>query len=222
MAAADVAKWVEYDPNNPLLRYLHVLTLLDAENRAGVRRACEDLLKRFGKTTDPAQAKHVAWSCVLAPDAVAGHEALVRLAETALAGHPQGGMERSDALKTLGAALFRAGQSEEAIRRLDESIQTRADGGDPMGFAFLALAHHRLGHRGQAERWLTKLVASQPKDGFEFSRDDVAIRMEIRILRREAESEILGSRPAASPTSDPAPIRNATAPADPAARPVPE
>jgi hypothetical protein len=57
-----------------------------------------------------------------------------------------------------------------------------------------------------------------PKVGADFSWDDV----EIRILRREAESLILGGRPAAPPTSDPAPIKNATAPADPAARPVPE
>jgi WD40 repeat protein len=134
MAAADIAKSVESDPNSLSLRYLHVLTLLETRNRAGVRRACEDVLKRFGKTTDPAQAESVAWYCVLAPDAVADHEALVRLAEAALAGHPERGKERSDALKTLGAALFRAGRFEEAIRRLDESIQTRGDGGDPKIF----------------------------------------------------------------------------------------
>jgi hypothetical protein len=61
-------------------------------------------------------------------------------------------------------------------------------------------------------------VAYRPKDGAEFSWDDV----DIRILRREAETLILGSRPTASPTADPAPIKNATAPADPAGRPVPE
>jgi tetratricopeptide (TPR) repeat protein len=195
MSAADAAKSVESDPNSLSPRYLHVLTLLQAGNQAGVRRACEDLLRRFGKTTDPAQAERVAWYCVLAPDAVADHEALVRLAEAALAGRPERGKERSDVLKTLGAALFRAGRFEEAIRRLDESIQTRGDRGDPEGFAFLALAHHRLGHRDQAERWLNKLVAYLPKEGFEFSRDDV----EIRILHREAESLILGSRHPAPP-----------------------
>jgi tetratricopeptide (TPR) repeat protein len=198
MAAAGLAKSVESEPNNLSLRHLHVLTLLEAGNRAGVRRACEDLLSKFGKTTDPAQAESVAWYCVLAPDGVADHGALVRLAEAALAGHPERGKERSDVLKTLGAALVRAGRFEEAIRRLDESIQTRGDGGDLKGFAFLALAHHRLGDRDLAERWLAKLLASQPKEGFDFSRDDV----EIRVLCREAESLILGSRPPApSPTT---------------------
>jgi tetratricopeptide (TPR) repeat protein len=208
ISASDMGKAVESVPNNLWYRLIHILTLLEAGNKAGVRRACEDLLKRFGKSTDPAQAKTVVWYCVLAPDAVADHEALVRLAEAALAGHPETGKERSDVLKALGAALFRAGRFEEAIRRLDESVQTRDEEGDPKGFAFLALAHHRLGHRDEAQRWLDKLVASLPKEGFEFSWDDVVIR----ILHREAESLILGSRPAASPTSDPAPIKKATAP----------
>jgi tetratricopeptide (TPR) repeat protein len=191
--------YIASEPNSLPPRYLHVLALLEAGNRAGVQRACEDLLKRFGQTTDPAQAESVAWYCVLATDAVADHEALVRLAEAALAGHPERGKERSDALKALGAALCRAGTFEEAIRRLDESIQIRGDEGDPKGAAFLALAHDRLGHHDLAERWLAKLLASRPKEGFEFSRDDV----EIRVLCREAESQILGSRPPASPPSDP-------------------
>jgi tetratricopeptide (TPR) repeat protein len=152
------------------------------------------------------QADNVAWFCVLAPDAVADPKAAVRLAEAALAGHPGSERARSDVLKTLGAALYRAGRFEEAIRRLDESIQTRGDGGDPKGFAFLAMAHHRLGHRDEAERWFDKLVAYWPKEGFDFSMDDV----EIRILHREAESLILGSRPSARPIAPPAPFKGAS------------
>ena len=109
-------------------------------------------------------------------------------------------------LKTLGAALYRAGRFEEAIRCLDQSIQIRGDGGDPRGFAFLALAHHRLGHRDETERWLDKLVASRPKQGFDFSLED----MEIRILHREAESVILGSRPSAPSIAPSAPTKGAS------------
>jgi hypothetical protein len=191
------------------------LSLVEAGNRAGVRRVCEDLLKRFGKTTDPAQANIVAWSCVLVPDAVADREAPIRLAEAALARWSEG--EKSDVLNTLGAALYRAGRFEEAIRRLNESSKTRSDEGVPKGFAFLAMAHHRLGHQDDAKHWLDKLIASQVNEVPGYW-DDI----ESRILRREAESQILGSRPAAPPSADPAPIKNATAPADPTARPVPE
>ena len=56
-------------------------------------------------------------------------------------------------------------------------------------------------------------MASQAKEGFDFSRDDV----EVRILSREAESLILGSRP-------PGPSPTATEPTtkaagDPGAKP---
>jgi WD40 repeat protein len=202
-AADDVGKSVESDPNSLSLRYVHILALLEAGNGAGIRRAFEDLLKRFGNTTDPAQANSVAWYCVLAPDAVADLKTPVRLAEAALARYPERGRRRSDVLKTLGAALYRVGRFEEAIRRLDESIQSRGDGGDPKGVAFLAMAHHRLGHPDKAKRWLDKLVACRPKQGFDFSRDDV----EIRILHREAESLILRSRPTARPMAPSAPTK---------------
>ena len=112
---------------------------------------------------------------------------------------PERGREGSDLLKTLGAALYRAGRFEEAIRRLNESIQARGDGGDPQGFAFLAMAHHRLGHRDEAKRWLDKLVAYQPKEGSDFSWDDV----EIRILRREAEAVLFDAGFSADPFQGP-------------------
>ncbi|MHC5543722.1 hypothetical protein ACYOEI_36310, partial [Singulisphaera rosea] len=58
---------------------------------------------------------------------------------------------------------------------------------------FLAMAHHRLGHHAEARRWLDTLAAYQPKEAAELSWDDV----EVRILRREAETLILGGSPAA-------------------------
>jgi tetratricopeptide (TPR) repeat protein len=143
---------------------------------------------------------------VLAPDAVADFKAPVRLAEVALAGQAETGRARSDVLKTLGAALYRAGRFEEAIRRLDQIIQIRGDGGDPRAFAFLAPAHHRLRHRDEAENWLDKLVASRPKEGFDVSLED----MEVHILHREAESLILGSRPSAPPNAPSAPTKEAS------------
>jgi tetratricopeptide (TPR) repeat protein len=183
---------------------MHILALVQSGNTAGVRLACEDLLKRFGNATDPAQAHSVAWCCVVVPDAVGDREAPVRLAEAALARCPQG--ERGEVLTTLGAALYRAGRFEEAIRRLNESIQTSGGGDAPNGFAFLALAHHRLGHRDEAKRWLDKLIASRANEASSSSWDYVAID----ILRREAESLILGSRPADPSIAPPAPTKEAS------------
>jgi tetratricopeptide (TPR) repeat protein len=136
----------------------------------------------------------------LAPDAVSDRDVPVRLAVTALAGLPERGRARSDALITLGAALYRAGRFEEAVGRLNESIQANLS---PRAFAFLALAHHRLGHRDEAKRWLDKLVAYQPKEGFETSPED----LEIRLLRHEVESLVAGG---ASPAIPSAPTKKAT------------
>ena len=110
----------------------------------------------------------------------------MRLAEVALKLHAVTEREGSDRLRILGAALYRAGRFAEAIRTLEESHRGRGDDGDPRGFAFLALAHHRLGHRAEARRWLDKLAAYRPKETGDLSWDDV----EVRILRREAESMI--------------------------------
>jgi hypothetical protein len=51
------------------------------------------------------------------------------------------------------------------------------------------MAHHRLGRRDEAKRCLDKFVAYRPREGFDFSREN----MEIRIPHHEAELLILGS-----------------------------
>jgi WD40 repeat protein/class 3 adenylate cyclase len=186
-SADDLRRAVETDPSDLFARYTRILTLVAAGERAQVRRDCDDLLRRFGDVTEPAQAASIAWSCVLAPDAVSDVQAPIRLAMTALAGCPES--QRSEALTTLGAALYRANRLQEAIRRLNESIRTSEGAGVPKQFLFLAMAHHRLGHSGEARRWLDRLVSNQPREGFEFSRDELVVR----ILRREAEALVLGS-----------------------------
>jgi hypothetical protein len=74
----------------------------------------------------------------------------------------------------------------------------RGDAGDiPKGFAFLAIAHRRLGHRDEAKRWLDKLLAYRPEQGYDSSWDDV----DIRNLCREALALISGSSAATMPAS---------------------
>jgi tetratricopeptide (TPR) repeat protein len=189
LAAVAFGKFVEQEPNDLGLRHRHIRALLEANDIAGARRATEDLLNRFAKTPDVSLGHDVAWSCALIAGAVADPGALVRLAELDLKGHPEQGRVRSDVLRSLGAACYRAGRYAEAIRSLEESYQNGGDGGDPRGPAFLAMALHCLGHRAEARRWLDKLAAYRPREGPDFSWDDV----EIHILRRETESLILGT-----------------------------
>jgi WD40 repeat protein/serine/threonine protein kinase len=97
--AAEMGKIVDAYPNLLYYRYQHILALEEARDRAGVQRACKDLLEKFGNATDSAEANGVAWSCVLVPDAVADREAPIRMAEAALARWSEG--EKSDGLNTL-------------------------------------------------------------------------------------------------------------------------
>src|SRR5262249_37664180 len=198
LAAEAYGKFVDQEPDNFVLRQAQIRALLAANDVAGARRACEVQLKRSANatlsaswTTNLAFGNTVVWPCALTPDAVADPGVPVRLAEDALKLHAVTEREGSDRLRILGAALYRAGRFTEAIRTLEERHRGRGDGGDPQGFAFLALAYHRLGHRAEARRWLDKLAAYRPKETGDLSWDDV----EIRILRREAESLILGGPP---------------------------
>ena len=92
-------------------------------------------------------------------------------------------------LRWRAEALRHAGRFEEAIRRLNESLRIRGTTRDPVACGFLAMAHDRLGHRSEARRWLDRLTAVQPGEGFEFSGAEV----ETGILTREARMLVAGS-----------------------------
>jgi len=134
--------------------------------------------------TNPYTANTVAWSCAMAPDAVADREAPVRLAELAVNGAPEA--QKPMYLNTLGAALYRAGRFQEAISRLEEGM--RQSGGEGFeDWTFLALAHHRLGHDVEAHSWLQRVRSYRPSE----KPQDFWDELEIRLLRSEADSVIL-------------------------------
>ncbi len=151
-----------------------------------LRRACSDLLDRFGSTTAPGRANAVAWYATLAPDLDVHAEKLVRLAEFAVQGASDANSKGS-CLNTLGAALYRAGRFEDSIRRLKEGVEARDGAEHPLDWPFQAMAHHRLGHRELAHRYLESLRSRQPSTDPNQFWDE----LEIRLLRIEAEATIL-------------------------------
>ena len=186
-AAAVLAEAVRVMPDDAGLGRRWALVLLESGDREGWRGACAMLLDRFGWTIDPRAAGEVARTCALGPGAAADPAVPVRLAEV-FAGSSWSGPEKvNNALSTLGAALYRAGRSDDAIRRLEEAIRTRGGAGAPRDWAFLAMAHHRLGHRDEARRWLDQICGHYPStDPGQFWDE-----LEIRLLRREAEALIV-------------------------------
>jgi Flp pilus assembly protein TadD len=186
LAAAELAEASRGIPNDARLPRLRALVLLESGDRDGWRDVCAALLARFGGTIDPRAAGEVARALAVAPGPAGDPAAPLRLAEVAV-GIDEDPGAKADAVTTLGAVLYRAGRSDQAISRLEEALRARGDQGDPRDWAFLALAHHRLGHRDEARRWLDRLRARQPStDPAQFWDE-----LEIRLLRGEAEAVVL-------------------------------
>jgi len=176
---------VQQIPDDLELRLQLSLALLCSGDRAGWRRSNAALLDRFGGTSHADTARNVAWACVLGPDATADPEVPVRLAEAAVRGATE--TAKIYYLSTLGAALYRAGRFDDAIRRLEEGIRLGGGVTPPQDWAFFAMAHHRLGHRDLALRWLDRLRNHRPSE----SPDPLWWDLRIPLLRSEAEAVIL-------------------------------
>ncbi len=91
-------------------------------------------------------------------------------------------------LNTLGVVLYRAGRYDEAIEALERSLAAGRGQLDAFDLYFLAMAHHRLGHReparacfNQAIRWVERQTNLDPG----YSR-------ELAGFRAEAESVLAG------------------------------
>jgi tetratricopeptide (TPR) repeat protein len=184
------AKAVEQSPQNILLQYHHFLSVLRAGNQKAYRRLAADALARYGPGATEFSSL-TAWACSLAPGIVADHDEPVRVAEAALE-RAAAKHSKPIALRCLGAALYRAGRYEEAIRRLAESGTSEGVLAVPQVGAFLAMAHHHKGNDAEARRWLDKLQSYKPSD----PAGDFWDAVEIHLLRREAESVVAEGPPA--------------------------
>jgi hypothetical protein len=178
------------------------------------------ILERIRKSTwrasvypiDRRVATDAAWACALGPEALPDLEPVLELARLAQASSWVANRP------TLGALLYRAGQYREAVTELNEVIWLNRRGGTWADFLFLALAQQRLGQTEDARRALksarflldaeapvrqaTHLLgggmagplsataaaaATQPSLR---PRWDALTRLEVRILRREAEEAL--------------------------------
>jgi tetratricopeptide (TPR) repeat protein len=185
-ALADCSKAIELDPNSVSPRYLGALMYLGMGDTEGYRRRCAQMLDRFSRTEDAAAAHRVAWTCVLAADAVEDFSRVVELAEFAIAKDSKA----DQSLTTLGAILHRAGRFDEAVEQLSELAAKweRAEDIAPQTspaytWFFLAMAHHQLGNADESQRYF-ELAAEQEKAGDAgWNR-----RLTLQLVRAEAES----------------------------------
>jgi hypothetical protein len=138
----------------------HVLALVSTGDQAAYRAACARVLSLVDRSPRPKQlANNAAWLCCLGGGAVGDPEAVVRLAETGV--EASGGS--GTALNTLGAALLRAGHLAKAVRNLELSLRLLPTEVSAHNELLLAIAHHRLGHREEAQGWLRAAAAKMDR-----------------------------------------------------------
>ena len=99
-------------------------------------------------------------------------------------------------VRVLGAALYRSGQFDSAVERLNDAMKMGVQGMGS-GLLFLAMTHHRLGHANEAKQSLAKAIEridqvliDEVIDGDRLTWQD---KLQARILRREAEALITGA-----------------------------
>jgi tetratricopeptide (TPR) repeat protein len=154
-AAGHYARAVELAPGDAMFWYARLLLALRTGDAAAYRRGCAEVVERFAQATGPLAGSNVAWVCSLAPGAVDDPTAPARLAE------PATRVDLRPAVKnTLGAALYRAGRYDEAVEKLTAAAKAIPPNGTPWDWVFLAMAHHRLGHRHEARVCLGRAAGS--------------------------------------------------------------
>ena len=162
LAAADLGKVLELqEPATPSRWLLLALLRSHDGDQAGHREVCARMGERFPGAIDRDFTMDLVRTCTSVPDAPRDPAQLVELARVTIEGAPAFPWW----LYTLGAAHYRAGQDEAAIRRLRESLEQGPDWGSrPMNYPLLAMAYHRLGRQDEARQALEE--AARAIDGW--------------------------------------------------------
>jgi tetratricopeptide (TPR) repeat protein len=198
-AAADLREAARHGIADWDVWYELALAQLGAGDEIGYRATCAGLREQFGKTCDPYNANSLAWVCVLAPGGADDPAWPIRLAEERVGTDPKGPGWTDAHLNTLGAALYRADKYAEAVVRLGQAVQASRQGGLPHDWFYLAMAHARLGHAGEARKCLDTAKRAMDPPGSSGGTAAAPIpwttRLEYQLLRREAERVVNGTAP---------------------------
>jgi WD40 repeat protein/tetratricopeptide (TPR) repeat protein/tRNA A-37 threonylcarbamoyl transferase component Bud32 len=197
-AAADFAAFLEARPQETGAWHLLALARLAGDDRDGYRQAGREVLARLDRVQDPDAAEGLLWACVLGPVGAPDPAPLRQRAEKLARAEPK----NPSRLNTLGAVLYRSGDYAGAVGRLQDAIKLQ--GKDATGTAwdmlFLAMAHQRLGHGGEAKEWLARALrwtedaaAGKLKGIVAGARLAPDEEVELRLLRREAQALIQGA-----------------------------
>jgi len=158
----------------------------DVTSDAAIRKLAMQIASS-NKWGDAEKLEHKAWEVIVAPDKD------VKVYETALeeAGKANA-LEPNDSgiLTMLGAAQYRLGSHEDALKTLAKAAQVLSDAGeeaDPANVAFKAMTLYKIGRAGEAKNALEQLRKLCKNEQF-------AEDMDVQGLLAEAEKLISGDQ----------------------------
>ncbi len=189
-ATADLTKAAAF-PKTALRATGYIaLVRLARNDPKGYRQSCTELLEKWSAGEDPREAAIVAWTCSVLPESEAR---LGRVIEV---------LEKSDSKdsftwRSLGAALYRSGKSQQAIEALRKAEEAGKQP-SPLVWTFLALAYQQKGQKEEARQWLDKAAAwmaemrkrdgeTKPPEGKSWKDVSWSERLALELILRETE-----------------------------------
>lgn len=187
-AADDLGKAIHLGDQDVTTWCQHILALLAGGDEANYRRWCERLVQRFGAGKDKTAVRRIVWTCALLEGAVRDWKPLLQRSARAAAANPQS----ADSLRQLAVLLYRAGQFETALAKLQDLTKLHGQQAEARDWLLLAMTAQRLGRAEQAKTWFDKAeqVRAKSKDDKESWED----RLVYQTLHREAEMLIKGGK----------------------------
>jgi tetratricopeptide (TPR) repeat protein len=194
-AAADFARGIASAQPDSEEWFEHACLRLIVGDKEGYRAFVQEIRRREGDTSNPFVAYVLARSCVQTSEPVVEPEQVIRWAESALRDGRQPWY-----LHVLGAAHFRAGHLDQAIKWIEEAktAYSGAASGDNyqlQNILVLAMAYKRSGHTAQARALLAEAENLYQRVQAAKTGDVVSMPtvdwLPLQLLRREAEAVIL-------------------------------
>jgi eukaryotic-like serine/threonine-protein kinase len=195
-AAGCMSRGLEIDPSE--VRRWHGVALLHlvSHDEPHYRRACQELLDRFGgePQRDREVTAQIVMACIAKPDAVNDFAKVKHLAERAVTGTEDHKARRSFLLAK-GLTDYRTGDFSAAVEWLEKSTP-KPDGAHPDAVAFsgLAMSYERLARRPEAQDALAaaqKILASKPQGRY---LPDWCDWLHAEVLCKEAQT-LLSAKP---------------------------
>ncbi|MGI8981420.1 MAG: tetratricopeptide repeat protein [Pirellulaceae bacterium] len=157
-AREDVAGFMKAEsPDYSSYYQLAMLSLAD-KNQEQYRTASRDMLARFAESKVAEELNFTVWTAALAPQTLDDYGPAIALAQRGV----ELNKDNPEAIRSLGAILYRGGKFDEAAQQLAplaaaaEKSSPEAKTSSAYPLFFLAMAQHQLGKKDEARATLQK------------------------------------------------------------------